>query len=334
MKPPQFFGAGRSWRGLVVAGSLSILVSGGASEVTYTVEGHLHYEASRFNTSKDIDFTVCVSNCSWSITGIVLDGQGVVYKQVYDRGITSSAVRFPGNMSKRSTAGNNSVLGFENTDMPNPLSDIGPGQIWLAYCSACKFSVGTTGRMEPVWFIDTSLRKARFNTPACWKTEPDKPFLTVSVDYFFDSASKVETNVISGSYRATNFTRVGALRLPKEFVYEAFDPGDKQPLAYKYQGRLIKARLSIAKGAFDRGLGGKTLIADDRSSSNPSYYVIDDTTTAFEKLQWWVRDQTRWLWLRRKRSSTIPSNPPGGAVGNQPSASGTNAVSHAPGIAP
>jgi len=180
-------------------------------------------------------------------------------------------------MSKRSTAGNNSVLGFENTDMPNPLSDIGPGQIWLAYCSACKFSVGTTGRMEPVWFIDTSSRKARFNTPACWKTEPGKPFLPVSVDYFFDSvsfsqlpdigwklpaASEVETNVIWGSYRATNFTRVGALCLPKEFVYEAFDPGDKQPLVYKYQGRLIKARLSIAKGAFDRGLGGKTLIAD------------------------------------------------------------------------
>jgi len=180
-------------------------------------------------------------------------------------------------MSKRSTAGNNSVLGFENTDMPNPLSDIGPGQIWLAYCSACKFSVGTTGRMEPVWFIDTSSRKARFNTPACWKTEPGKPFLPVSVDYFFDSvsfsqlpdigwklpaASEVETNVIWGSYRATNFTRVGALCLPKEFVYEAFDPGDKQPLVYKYQGRLIKARLSIAKGAFDQGLGGKTLIAD------------------------------------------------------------------------
>ena len=277
MKPPQFFGAGRSWRVLVLAGTLSILVSGGASEVTYTVEGRLHYEASRFSISKDIDFTVCVSNCSWSITGIVLDGQGVVYKQVYDRGITSSAVRFPGDMSKRSTAGNNSVLGFENTDMPNPLSDIGPGQIWLAYCSACKFSVGTTGRMEPVWFIDTSSRKARFNTPACWKTEPGKPFLPVSVDYFFDSvsfsqlpdigwklpaASEVETNVIWGSYRATNFTRVGALCLPKEFVYEAFDPGDKQPLVYKYQGRLIKARLSIAKGAFDRGLGGKTLIAD------------------------------------------------------------------------
>ena len=130
-----------------------------------------------------------------------------------------------------------------------------------------------------------------------------------------------------------NCVRRARNSLQEEFVYEAFAPGEKQPLAYKYQGRLLKARLSIAKGAFDRGLGGKTLIADDRSPSNPNRYVIDDTTTAFEKVQWWVRDQTRWLWLWRKRSSTIPPNPPGGAVGNQPSALGTNAVSHAPGIA-
>jgi len=202
--------------------------------------------------------------------------------------------------------------------------------------------------MEPVWFIDTSLRKARFETLACWKTELDKPFLPVSVDYFFDSvsisqlqgigvklaaASKAETNIIWGSYRATNFTKVGALRLPKEFVYDAFDPNLKQPLVYRYRGRLLRARLSIAKGAFDRGLGGKTFIADDRSPSNPNRYVIDDTTTAFEKAQWWVHDQTRWLWRWRKRSSTMPSSPPGGASGKLPPTSGTNAVPPASDIA-
>jgi len=328
---------------LITAGTDSCLGSGMTSDIIYTVKGRLHYEGSFPNLINNIDFTVSVSNCSWSITE--MDGQGVVFKQVYDRGITSSAARFPGDTSKLSTAGNNATLGFENTDMPNPFSP-GAGQIWLAYCSACKFSLGTTGQLEIVWFIDPGFRKAHFTTPASWKVGSDKPYLPIAVDYFFDSAAFYQgtfnisrpsrdhpksLNELWGSFRVTAFTKIGSLRLPKEFTYEAFNVGEKPRLAYKYQGHLIKGSGSLPNGAFKRSLGGKTLVADERASSTPSSgpYVIDDTSSPSEKARWWIRDHLRHLPWQKSSPAIAPPGQQPPASTTQSSGSITNRASPA-----
>src|SRR5439155_24698970 len=131
-------------------------------------------------------------------------------------------------------------------------------------------------------------------------------------------------------------------------------PKQKPVLAYKYHGTLIRAYEAIAKGAFDHGFGTKTFVQDERfiTPAHPVAFVRYATTnrtipetydprmmmaamairqtqpsSAFGKVQWWVRHRIRhWRWLWRKKSGTTLPNPLSRANGRQPSALETNAT--------
>ncbi len=147
-----------------------------ASNTVYMVEGRVQFQSPFVKRTNDITFTVCVSNCSWSITGTASDAKGMSFKQVYDGKVTSSATRFPDEVRNRSTAGNDSTLGIESVDMPDCLPPIGAGPIWLAYASFCKFTSGNTGRLELTWFVSPEFRRDRYTTSASWKANSENPF--------------------------------------------------------------------------------------------------------------------------------------------------------------
>jgi len=285
---------------LTTAVALSPRFSRG-SETVYTVEGRLEYRAIFPRKTREISFVVAVSNCAWSIVGVSSENQEITSKQVYDGQILTSAVRFPDRVRSQSTIGNDSTLGVESNDMPNSLSDIGAGQIWLAYASACKFSGSTTGLTELVWFVSQELRRDHFKTPTAWMIEPQEPFLPSKVDYYFNSdafqraiAGKQmspsgigNTAVLTkwASYRVTSFTNTGSISLPRSFYFEAFEPSmspDRpSTLAYSYRGMLTTVYESVPANAFVHGLGTKTLVQDERmmNPTNPASYIRYVTTT-------------------------------------------------------
>jgi hypothetical protein len=286
---------------LLLAVFAVVAFSGDASNVVYTVEGRLQYEQVKPNRKIDIAFTVCVSDCLWSITATSSDMRGVTFKQVYDGDVMTSATQFPAEVRERSTIGNDSTLGIKSGDMPDCLPPVGAGQIWLAYASACKFSGGTTGLMEPVWFVGLDRLRNRFSTPASWMSMAARPFLPSEVDYFFDAnlfhqaranssmpprtASQTSPVTKWASYRVTAFTNIGSLLLPKAFQFNAYNqakvPTQTPVLVYEYRGNLIKAYEKVATDAFDHGFGTKTFVQDERfiSPANPAGFVRYVATT-------------------------------------------------------
>jgi len=269
----------------------------GAPDIIYTAEGRIHYEVAKGQPyTLDTDFKVCVSNCLWSITTIQPDPTGgtMTTKQVYDGKVVTCATLFPAEVTKLSTSGNDSTLGIQNTDIPNCLP-IGSGQLWLAYCSACKLSGATKGPLEPVWFIEPTYRLDRFTTPAAWEVAKGQPFLPLKVDFFFDPDSfdnvpdfapqplpgqmGTKGNVWC-SYRATAWTNVGSLVLPESFEFEVFSAIIQGSVKYAYRGQLTNGFESLPVGAFNQGIGTKTLVNDERfvSPSYPAAFVRYVTT--------------------------------------------------------
>ena len=279
---------------------LSACLSHGA-EVTYTVEGRLHYEtvgARPKEYVRDESFRVSVSNCLWSITAVCAADGGASYKAVYDGSVVTSSVHLPAPPKEikesKDFLGNDSVLGIETDDTPNCLAP-GMGQIWLAFASACKYSTGTTGMMELVWFSDIKLRRNRFTTPASWENISEPPFLPKAVTFFFDSdlyygaldkpLPSPKTHGLCASYRATAYTNFGRATLPLRFDYEGYEAASgnrTQPrLVYRYHGELVDAYHGTPSGAFDHGFGSRTLVEDSRYAtlSNPVpivHYLVTD----------------------------------------------------------
>ena len=267
-----------------------------SAAVVYTVEGRLHYEEQFQGGKSDAKFTVCVSNCLWSITETPSDGGGTVFKQAYDGTIITSSAHFSPEYLKTSTAtlDNDSTLGIEEHDTPYCLPS-GMGQLWLAYASACKYAGATNGRMELVWFSSFELLKNRFKTPATWQNESSPPFVPRRVDFLFDmnsyqaALSNIPTPApeqksgthapLWASYRIAIYTNLGSLRLPRSFYYEQYDPmretNGTPMLVYKYHGELLAVRMKVRKGDLDHGYGDKTLVEDNRSRV-PVHYIVSN----------------------------------------------------------
>lgn len=248
----------------------------------YTVEGELEY-SSTSGQHIDIPFVVSVSNCNWSIstTGVF---NSPLSKQYYDGDVLTTFSQFPPRPEgvKPSTVGNDSVLGVEQTDMPNCLQ-LGMGPAWLAYASSCKFSTVNTGLVEIAWFSSLERRRDRFKTPASWSKAEQQPFLPTSVDFYFSVRGSQGVNIAANSYLTTLFasfkviavTNIGSLLLPLRFEFKGYEPAkvpnQASTLVFQYRGRLLKAYASIPDGALERGFGQKTFVQDERFKnwSNP-----------------------------------------------------------------
>jgi len=265
-----------------------------ASDLAYTVEGRIRYQSAKppGRIVLDENFTVAVSNCLWAITTFPDGPDPSVRKQVYDGKIVTAGTRF--SRSKAHPAkppenwlGNDSVLGIEVNDTPNPLSGT-PGPLWLAYASGCKLANRTTGKLELTWFVSLELRARRFETPASWQIAPDPPYLPIQVDFFMDRASyetarrrdtpkipgHVLTNALWTSYRATALTNIDGVLLPLTFEtkgYEAADGAHRRLplLVYRIHGTLLRAHQGVADHAFEHSSWGKTLVEDMRFNNWP-----------------------------------------------------------------
>ncbi len=279
-----------------------------ASDVAFTVEGRIRYETANppGHVVLQENFTMAVSNSLWSITTFADGADPTVHRQVYDGSIVtaatlcSKAMAHPAN-PPRDWLGNDSVVGVEVDDTPNPLTCT-PGPLWLAYASASKLGNGTNGLLELAWFVTPELRAGRFKTPASWQMAPSLPFLPSRVDYFIDWGSYGTArggsaaaprrgfvpDTVWASYRATAFTNIDGLLLPLTFDLKGYEPADgvlrkESLLVDDVHGTLLGGHRGVADHSFDHSFGEKTLVEDKRYSawSNPVplfHYVVTNRT--------------------------------------------------------
>jgi hypothetical protein len=262
-------------------------------EYIYSVQGRLRYEVFEPKLLWEETFTVSVSNCLWAITVIRDQSKDVVFKQVYDgESLTMSSLFL--NMQiepKKGRLANDAALSVELDDTPNSTAPIGMGQIWLAYASGCKLSMGNSGLLEPAWLIPEQLRRSRFKTQATWNLLPSAPFLPTNIDFFHDEDAFQEAmkggmpktgdhppaaKNLWTSFQVTSVTNVASYIFPRHFVFQAYQPGRpdlrKDPvLAYTYTGDIELVALGETRDSLTPGFGKRTIVQDTRLGnwSNP-----------------------------------------------------------------